>query len=139
MPADPGSKLILLVEDDEGIREMLGMMIERRGFRLITAASGEEAVQRLSQKPDAVLLDLVMPGCGGAGVLEHLKSLPGPVPPVLVITAYGDRDPRVTAAMMDPNVVQCLSKPINPKVLLEALHRYLKTEPLKSSEGKPPA
>lgn len=133
----PGSKLVLFVEDDDGIRELIGMLIEKHGFRLITAASGEEAIERLSQKPDAILLDLVMPGCGGAGVLNHLKGLPGPVPPVLVVTAYGDRDPRVTTAMMDPNVVQCLPKPINTHLLLQALHRYLKTDPLENTGQKP--
>ena len=127
---DPRGKRVLVVDDDAEIRLYLQMIIEKAGFNVIEGASGEDAIRQLSQNPDAIVTDLIMPGCGGLGLLLHLKTLAGPVPPVIVITAYEKRHPSVSAAMMDPNVVQCLGKPLNEEALLGSLHRYLKTVPL---------
>lgn len=136
---DPRGKLILLVDDDEGILNLLTLVVGEAGFKTAAASSGEDAIQKLSLKPDAVIMDLIMPGCGGLGVLKHLKASGGPVPPVIVITAYENRHHTVQEAVMDPNVVQCLGKPMDHSVLLEALHRYVKTEPLEKKTAKPAA
>ncbi len=130
--SDPRSKRVLVVDDDVDIRLYLQLIIKNAGFSVLEGASGEDAIRQLSQNPHAIVTDLIMPGCGGLGLLEHLKTAAGPVPPVIVITAYEKRHPAVSAAMMDPNVVQCLGKPLNEEGLLGALHRYLKTVPLNS-------
>lgn len=129
-PADPRGKRVLIVDDDPGICELVSLLVKVSGFQLITASTGEEAIGLLAQKPDAIVLDLIMPGCGGLGVLKHLKTAAQPIPPVIVITAYENRHPSVQEAVMDPNVVQCLAKPLNHDLLIEALHRYMKTEPV---------
>ena len=128
--ADPRGKRVLVVDDDDEIRLFLTTIIKGAGFEVIAGSSGEDAIARLAQKPDAIVTDLIMPGCGGLGLLKHLKTVPGPVPPIIVITAYEQRHAQVSEALMDPNVIQCLAKPINEDKLLGALHRYLKTEPL---------
>jgi len=130
--SDPRSKRVLIVDDDADIRLYLQLIVKNAGFGVLEGASGEDAIRQLSEKPHAIVTDLIMPGCGGLGLLAHLKTLPGPVPPIIVITAYEKRHPSVSAALMDPNVVQCLGKPLNEEGLLGALHRYLKTEPLNS-------
>lgn len=129
-PADPRAKKVMIVDDDEGILNLISLLVKTAGFQILTSSNGEEAINKLAEKPDALVLDLIMPGCGGLGVLKHFKDKPGPVPPILVITAYEKRHHSVQEAMMDPNVVQCLAKPLQHELLLEALHRYLKTEPL---------
>ncbi len=133
-PTDPRGKVVLIVDDDDNIRSLLEVVVSSGGFKVLVGDNGEKAIEMLSQKPDAILLDLIMPGCGGLGVLKHLKSVSGPIPPVIVVTAYEPRHPSVVEAIMDPNVVQCLAKPVNHEVLVEALHRYLKTDPLPSKD-----
>ncbi len=130
---DPRGKTVLIVDDDENICNLLEVLIATGGFKHIIATTGEEAIRKLAQKPDAILLDLIMPGCGGLGVLKHLRTASQPIPAVIVITAYEQRHPTVIEAIMDPNVLQCLGKPVNHEVLIEALHRYLKTEPLEDA------
>lgn len=128
--ADPRAKTVLIVDDDEGVNNLLEVLVSGAGFKTITAGTGEQAIEKLALKPDAVLLDLIMPGCGGLGFLKHLKKVPGPLPPVLVFSAYENRHPSVLEAVMDPHVTQFFSKPINQDVLMRALHHCLKTRPL---------
>ena len=129
-PADPRGKKVLIVDDDEGILNLVSLLVKTAGFQILTASTGEDGINLLANAPDALILDLIMPGCGGLGVLKHFKGKTGPVPPIIVITAYEKRHHSVQEAMMDPNVVQCLAKPLQHEILLEALHRMLKTEPL---------
>ena len=125
---DPKGKLVLIVDDDESILTLLEILVRRDGFQVATAATGEMAVEKLSQNPHALLLDLILPGTlSGLEVLKHLREKGGKAPPVLVITANDNKHPAVIEASKDPNVVQCLVKPIKQDVLLEALHRCLKT------------
>ena len=131
---DPRGKTILIVDDDESILNLLELLVRTAGFKVLPTMTGEQAIAKLSEKPDAILLDLMMPGCGGLGVLEHLKGAAGPIPPVIVITAFEHRHPSVSAAIMDANVVQCLSKPVDRDTLLGAIHRYLKTEPVQPDQ-----
>lgn len=127
--ADPKDKLVLVVDDDEHLRNLMEVIVGAEGFQVITASTGEEAITKLPLKPDAMLLDLIMPGCGGLGVLKHLKTVKEVVPAVIAVTAYENRHPTVVEAVMDPNVMQCLAKPFSHEVLTTALHRYLKTTP----------
>jgi len=67
---------VLIVDDDEGIRETLRFILEDAGYTVEDERNGWTALQRLrqSQKPMVVLLDLMMPGMGGAGVLEEIAG-----------------------------------------------------------------
>lgn len=127
---DPASKLVLFVDDDPGFLDLLGMLCGKAGFKTLTAPTGETGIELLAKKPDAIVLDLVMPGCGGLGVLSYLRAGGvDPIPPVIVLTAHDKRHPDVQKALMDPNVTQCLNKPLNNEMLLGALYRYTNTAP----------
>jgi CheY-like chemotaxis protein len=129
---DPSSKLILFVDDDPGFLDLLGMLCTKAGFKTLTAATGEAGIEQLARKPDLIVLDLVMPGCGGLGVLSYLQAGGvDPLPPVIVLTAHDNRHPDVQKALMDPNVTQCLTKPVNDEKLLGVLYRYTNTAPRK--------
>ena len=97
-PVDPEPRdqarntlMVLLVDDDELVRDSCTAMLERLGHGVSTAATGEEALQRLAGdlRPDVVILDLNMPGLGGTGTLPRLRAL-HPTLPVLLATGRAD-------------------------------------------------
>jgi DNA-binding response OmpR family regulator len=84
------SKLIkvLMVDDEEQFRETTRKILNRRGFETIMAASGEEALEKLDDKPDVVVLDVKMPGMDGHQVLKEIKKRM-PLVPVIMLTGHG--------------------------------------------------
>ena len=93
----PGSRgRILLVEDDDANRTILGEFLRTRGFAVDEVSTGAEAVVRAaSTPPDLVVLDIQLPGMDGFEVLARLRAGGGSAPPVLALTALamsGDRE-----------------------------------------------
>jgi len=93
---------ILLVEDNEMNRDMLSRRLERRGFEVIVAVDGEEGVARAkADAPDAILMDLSLPGIDGWEATRQLKAADETRRiPVLALTAHamaGDRDKALAA------------------------------------------
>lgn len=126
--AEPSSKTILIVDDDEAILNLLEILVKRDGFKVLRAESGEAALYKLRKKPDAVLLDLMLPGSkSGIDVLRSFRQSGEPPPPVIVITGHSPENPQVKEAKEDPNVTHFIRKPIKQDHLLELLHRVLKT------------
>ena len=84
---------ILVADDDQSIRQLLGTIIRREGFEVDVVADGLEAIEKLKKHDYAVvLLDLMMPRADGFDVIEYLKTHHRSVKPiVLVITAYADQ------------------------------------------------
>jgi DNA-binding response OmpR family regulator len=98
---------ILVADDDQSIRHLLGTIIRREGFDVDTVADGVEAIEKLAAHDYAViLLDLMMPRRDGFEVIEYLKSHhPRTKPVVLVISAYADQrfkrvDPEIVAGVI---------------------------------------
>ena len=86
--ADASPARILVVDDEELIRDLLKMVLMDEGYTVVTAADGEEAIQRLESSPfDLVITDLVMPKVNGVEVLRAAKRI-DPNYPVMVITGY---------------------------------------------------
>ena len=76
---------VLVIDDDPGIREYLETLVSRQGYRVLTVADGEEAIETLTRfQPDLVTLDLVLPGMDGLETLRHLKKRLPDVPVVMV-------------------------------------------------------
>ncbi|WP_243303573.1 PAS domain S-box protein [Geothrix oryzisoli] len=120
-----GSRHVLLVDDDELIRSSVQAILEALGHSVSTASSGEEALEKLAAglEPEAVILDMNMPGLGGAGTLPGLRAL-RPTLPVLVVT--GRADQHVMDLIGAHPFVSLLPKPFTMKDLqrhLEALGR----------------
>lgn len=121
-----GSELTVLVVDDEpDLVALVSFHLEAAGYRVLMASSGEEALEKLEEdKPDAVLLDLRMPGIGGIGVLEQLKAdrkVPGL--PVIVLSAHAD--PAVAAKARELGCRSYLRKPFAAEDLFKALDLVL--------------
>src|SRR5690606_24268646 len=102
MPDAPSSTMtdtasILIIDDEEIIREALEALLAAEGYRVATAATAAEAMERLAERPvDAVLLDLMLPDRNGLDVLQDIRRLDEELP-VVMITAYGTIDGAVAA------------------------------------------
>jgi CheY-like chemotaxis protein len=132
--ADPKTKSVLIVDDDESMLNLLEILVKRDGFQIDLARTGDEALEKLKRHQDALILDLMLPGTtSGFAVLKKLREWTTPPPPVIVVTAYVSHK-EVQEVQKDPNVALFLSKPINQNKLLEALHRVMHT---KAPEHKP--
>lgn len=94
---------ILVVDDDQSIRQLVCTIVQREKFIVDTAADGMEAIDLLKQNTySVILLDLMMPRVDGFGVIEFIKTHPQIAKPiVLVITAYADQ----TFKDVDPSIV----------------------------------
>ena len=95
-PATPRRTRVLVVDDELGVRESLRLVL-RDGFEVIPAESGEQALALLAtERPDVVLLDILMPGIDGLAVLERMKGS-RPDLPVIMLTATRTLKTAVTA------------------------------------------
>lgn len=84
-------KTIAVIDDDVYIGDMLAEVLTKEGYRVLRAYSGTEALMLLSQnKPDLVLLDLMLPGLSGEEVLPHIKNIP-----VIIVSAKTDINNKV--------------------------------------------
>jgi two-component system, cell cycle response regulator DivK len=97
---------ILLVEDNEMNRDMLGRRLQRRGFELVIAIDGEEGIAKaLSEQPDIILMDMSLPGIDGWEATRRLKAmLEMQAIPIIALTAHamsGDREKALEAGCDD--------------------------------------
>lgn len=126
MATEPG-RLVLVVDDDEGIRELLSMLIKKEGWRVETAEDGAEGERKaLALKPDLIVLDLMLPRYGGFELLKQLQGTEISRTPIVVVTGrYTDRS---TADMIrqESNVVELLEKPVKAARFILALQRILR-------------
>jgi len=79
---------VLMVDDEEQFRSTTKKILNSRGFETILAGSGEEAIEKLSDNPDVVILDIKMPGMDGHQVLRKIKKR-SPSLPVIMLTGHG--------------------------------------------------
>jgi len=95
------NKKVLIVEDEQQIRTALNKALTTSGFEVVEAEDGEVALEIIKKdKPDIILLDVIMPKMHGIEMLEKLKSSnnEGAAIPVILLTNYAD-DPRVIEAV----------------------------------------
>ena len=126
----PADKLVLIVDDDESVRELIEFIIKKEGFRIEKASDGEEALTKArAVNPDLILLDLMLPKFGGFEILRELQSdETGTIPIVIITGRYTDRS---TSEMIkqEPNVRDFIEKPVKPQVLTALVHKLLHTQP----------
>ena len=114
-------KSILLVDDEEGIRKVLSILLADMGYRVHTAATGTEALRVFEKlRPSIVLTDIKMPEMDGIELLRHLKQI-SPETEVIMITGHGDMDLAIKSVKYE--ATDFVTKPINDEVLEIALQR----------------
>jgi DNA-binding response OmpR family regulator len=110
---------VLVVDDERGPRLALQLILQRQ-FRVLTAESGEEALEILRAEPvDAVTLDLKMPGLAGQNTLSLIRGI-DPTLPVVIITGYGSYESAVNALKL--RAFDYVSKPFDSKRILMVIH-----------------
>jgi CheY-like chemotaxis protein len=122
-PWRPIPKKILVVEDHDGLRQMLVRFIQFNGYEALAAATGLAALETISvTHPDLILMDLGLPGMDGENVTEIIKGDPATRHiPIVVHTAFGgDRTDRALKA----GAAEILNKPVSLKTLAGVLHKY---------------
>ncbi len=114
---------ILIVDDDDELRENLSEILSSRGFQVEEASSGEDAIKKASTDQfDIVLLDLMMPGIGGMDVLTELRKVK-PRTKVIMITAFATIDNAVEA--IKKGASDYISKPFQIENLDVTIRRVL--------------
>jgi two-component system, OmpR family, response regulator MprA len=116
---------ILVVDDERAVRESLRRALDLEGYAVELASDGEEALQRLALRPspDAVILDILMPGVDGLEVCRRLR-VDGNQVPILMLTARAEVDSRV--AGLDAGADDYLPKPFALAELLARLRALLR-------------
>lgn len=124
------AKRILIVDDDPTQRRILEETVRRFGFETKSTNTGEQAIELLEGADrgsiSLVLLDLVMPGIGGMGVLEHFRGKAAP--PIIVLTANGSLDAAIGAMRL--GAVDFVIKPASPERLEVSMRSAMKIEAL---------
>ncbi|MGD8251951.1 MAG: response regulator [Desulfobacterales bacterium] len=115
---------LLLVDDESGIRRVLTIFLADLGYHVLTAASGEEALQVFqAHHPPIVITDVKMPGMDGIALLKRIKSI-RPETEVIVVTGHGDMDTAIESLKLD--AADFITKPINTDALDISLNRARK-------------
>ena len=116
----PDTKTVLLVEDDEAVRRMVRITLEMNDYEVIEAKDGLEGLLLLDQsKPDAIVLDLMMPDVGGERMLAQLRSAPETKrTPVVIITGKPEVAPEVIGLVGRDNF---FPKPFDPEAVISRL------------------
>ena len=116
---------ILVADDDDGLRQLLRLILAREGFEVFEAASGEQALAlAVTVDPAVILLDVMMPGLDGYDVCRRLKSdqRTGDVPVVFVSAA---EDVMRRNELQKLGAAACIQKPIGPRDLVARIQAVL--------------
>ncbi|HVO43669.1 MAG TPA: response regulator [Aggregatilineales bacterium] len=117
----PGASLVLVIDDEPIVRDLMTRRLGTEGFRVETAASGQEGLQRARElHPQVIILDVMMPGMDGWAVLTTLKADPELSPiPVVMMTMVTDRNLGFSLGASD-----YLTKPVDREQLIRILRKH---------------
>lgn len=121
--------LVLIADDDDDCRAILRRALEVEGFDVIEVSHGDEALEALARAadhltrvPDAVILDVCMPGYSGLGILRVMRRFPSR-PPTFVVTGF--TDPSVETFARNFGAVRVFTKPVDLSLLIDEMVRAL--------------
>lgn len=120
---------ILVVDDEEDIRELVQLNLSREGYTVLTCESGEQALdQAFAKMPDLIVLDLMLPGIDGLEVCKRLKNDPKTQQiPLVMLTAKGEEADIVSGLELGAD--DYVTKPFSGKVLVARVRRLLRRKP----------
>lgn len=116
---------ILIAEDNEDLRGMLGQFFGANGYRTVEAADGHEAVEAAArERPDLIIMDLGMPGLDGlSAIAEIRRRAPADETPVVIVSAYDRLEFRTEAVAA--GCAGFITKPVEPAELLKTIRLLL--------------
>lgn len=130
------NKKVLVVEDERDISRLIKHYLEKEGFRVLTAASGVEALKKVKEeKPDLLVLDLMLPEMDGLEVCKRVRAVPETAMlPIIMLTAKAEESDTVIGLELGAD--DYVTKPFSPKALVaraKALLRRLERSPASES------
>ncbi len=127
---------ILVIDDDPGVRRLVKDVLELEGFEVAVAADGYAGLRQIEQdRPDCVVLDVMMPGLDGHAVLTRIRAGGGRHLPVVMLTAAAD-DNQAWQAWTE-GVDYFLAKPFEPVELLRYLEQLFSATPDEPDPTRP--
>ncbi len=119
--AEPGQGTVLVIDDEAAVRDLMQRFLGKEGFRVVTAHGGEDGLRQARElRPDAITLDVMMPGMDGWAVLSALKADPEVADiPVVMLTIVDDKNLGYALGASD-----YLTKPIDRERLVTVLKQY---------------
>jgi len=128
MKSDPKDKCILIIDDDETVLEFLKFTVEKEGFKTLTALDGVSGIEKAtSEKPDLIILDMLIPKKSGFEIIKTLQSIYTKDIPIIVITGKFGNGHLHNMLQNEPNVKDYILKPVKPAYLLYKIHSILGT------------
>ncbi len=122
MPEEFARRRILVVDDEERMVRFIRMNLEHDGFQVIEALNGKQAIDKLRDTPDLILLDVMMPDMDGFEVLETIRGVSSV--PVIMLTAKGEEDDRVRGLELGAD--DYITKPFSPRELVSRVKAVLR-------------
>jgi len=130
MPEEFDRRRILVVDDEERMVRFIRMNLEHDGFLVTEAFNGKQAIDKLRDTPDLILLDVMMPDIDGFEVLETIREVSNV--PVIMLTAKGEENDRVRGLELGAD--DYITKPFSPRELVSRVKAVLRrTEGLSGS------
>ena len=127
---------IMVVEDDADINNLLAKMLRQADYQVLQVYSGSEAVLRLQQdRPDLLLLDLMLPGMSGSDVLAHMRKELALDVPVIVLSAKNALADKVT--LLENGADDYITKPFEPEEVLARIAATLRRVGKDSAADRP--
>jgi DNA-binding response OmpR family regulator len=136
MDAPPLAARVLIIEDDDTVAEVVGRYLAREGYEVEIESDGAAGLDRaLSDPPDLVVLDLMLPSLGGLEVCKRIRAA-APVP-VIILTALGEETDRIVGLELGAD--DYVAKPFSPRELTARVKAVLRraNSPLAASAGTP--
>ena len=116
---------VLVIDDEEGIRNLLDTLLSRKGYEVVLASNGQRGLELFHRKrPDVVVLDLKMPQMDGLTVLQQVRQL-NPTQPVVILTGAGTAEAQQQVRALE--VTEYVEKEFSLHRLGDALKRLLNT------------
>jgi CheY-like chemotaxis protein len=118
-------KKILVVEDNDNNLYLITFILEKAGYQVVAAKTGEEGVEMAPRElPDLILMDIQLPGINGLETTRRIRTTPwGSRVPIIALTSYalvGDRE-----QVMGAGCTGYIEKPINPATIMGEIEKYL--------------
>lgn len=128
-------KKILVVDDEENIRELIKFNLEKAGYQVLLAKNGQEALDVVGENISLIILDLMLPEIDGLSVCRQLKSQPKLMDiPIIMLTAKGEELDRILGLEMGAD--DYMSKPFSPRELVARIKAVLRRIEPKSQHKK---
>ncbi len=118
---------ILVIDDDDSLRDTIGVLLEREGFRALLAPDGQTGLdQAILSKPSLIITDLRLPGLSGVEVCKRLRSS-GVLTPIIVLSAVGEEIDKVL--LLEIGADDYIVKPFGTRELLARIRAVLRRQP----------